>query len=463
MATGSLTWLAGGWLALAAGTAQAAEPDDPDTETSEEVLDAGDEWDAFADFEETAAESESPGGTGPLGLSLELHGFAEAAASTRVVKDDASADDFLLGEARGRLEVGATKGPAKARLKIDFIGDAVAEEAALDFREIWVDYSPSVHFSLRAGRQVLTWGTGDFVFLNDLFPKDFQAFFLGRDDEFLKAPSNSVKASLFVEGLGVDLVWTPIFAPDRFISGERLSFFFPLQQTTLGPASASTPLQPILPQKDLENGEFALRLYGNLSGWELAAYGYVGFFKQPLAIDPDSQSLTHSRLVAPGLSVRGLVLGGVFNLEGSYYHSVDDSEGTDPFVPNSQVRGLVGYELELVPKLTTSAQYYVEWTLQHDDLIANSPFPDVEPVRLRHVITARITYLLLSDNLRLSLFAFASPADVDAHLRPAVSYKLTDAVEATVGGTVMFGRDEFTFFGQLEANTSVYARLRTSF
>ncbi|MFW6031595.1 MAG: hypothetical protein ACOC9T_03300, partial [Myxococcota bacterium] len=32
-------------------------------------------------------------------------------------------------------------------------------------------------------------GTGDLVFLNDLFPKDWRSFLLGRDLDYLKAPS----------------------------------------------------------------------------------------------------------------------------------------------------------------------------------------------------------------------------------------------------------------------------------
>ena len=47
------------------------------------------------------------------------------------------------------------------------------------------------------GRQVQTWGTGDLLFLNDLFPKDFQSFFSGRDDEYLKAPGNAIRITHF--------------------------------------------------------------------------------------------------------------------------------------------------------------------------------------------------------------------------------------------------------------------------
>jgi len=76
-------------------------------------------------------------------------------------------------------------------------------------------------FNMRFGRQVLTWGTGDFLFLNDLFPKDFNSFFIGRADEYLKAPSNSVQTTFMMKKVGLDLIWTPIFEPGRLLAFVR--------------------------------------------------------------------------------------------------------------------------------------------------------------------------------------------------------------------------------------------------
>ncbi len=63
--------------------------------------------------------------------------------------------------------------------------------------------------SITLGRQILTWGTGDLVFINDLFPKDWVSFFIGRDVEYLKAPSDALKVSAFSSWANLDLVYTP--------------------------------------------------------------------------------------------------------------------------------------------------------------------------------------------------------------------------------------------------------------
>jgi hypothetical protein len=310
---------------------------------------------------------------------------------------------------------------------------------------------------------VLTWGTGDFLFLNDLFPKDFNSFFIGRADEYLKAPSNALLTTFIIEKVGIDLVWIPIFEPDRFIDGERLSFFDPMVGGIVGDRSPTTPIEPILPPLQLKNGTGHARLYGTVRGYELAAYGYIGFWLQPTALDLSEMRLTYARLAVYGTSVRGPLLGGLFNIEGAFYDSFDDRDGTDPTIPNSQFRGLVGYERELFPKFQMGLQYYLEYTLAYDELIDESFWPDFEPNEFRHLITLRLTQLLVMDRLELSVFTFFSPDELDTYIRPRVTYKIIDPLAFVVGANLMFGRDDYTFFGQLKENSNVYVRFRYSF
>ena len=140
----------------------------------------------------------------------------------------------------------------------------------------------------------------------------------------------------------------------------------------------------------------------------------------------------------------------------------DDDGGDNPNVPNSELRGLVGYERELAPNLTAGVQYYVEHLLDHDRLLAASSHPAFEPSGTRHLITTRLTYRLLQQTLTASLFAFASPNDEDVYLRPSLSYAWSDALTIAGGANVMAGSDA-TFFGQLERGSNVYLRARYSF
>jgi hypothetical protein len=393
---------------------------------------------------------------------VEIHGFGEVAVGSRFLADPVISDDFVLTEARFRVDLSHYTDLAELSFKGDLVADDVIDDVVIDIRQAVITLHASSWLDVRAGRHVLTWGTGDLLFLNDLFPKDFVSFFVGRDEEFLKAPSNSVKFSFYPKPVNLDLVWTPAFTPDRYITGVRLSYFDPSVPGLVSAESMGQPLTAALPPKTLENGEFAGRLYRTFGGYEVALYGYVGFTKQPLAFDPALDMSTFSRLGAYGASVRGTVAGGIGNVEGSYYDSVDDRAGTDPNVPNSQVRGLLGYERELLASFTLGLQYYLQWTLAHDQLIASSPTPQFEPDELRHTFTLRATYRFRQETMILSLFAYVSPSDVDTHLRPSFTYAWSDAVGLDLGANVMAGK-ESGFFGQLEQNSNIYSRLRYSF
>ena len=172
-------------------------------------------------------------------------------------------------------------------------------------------------------------------------------------------------------------------------------------------------------------------------------YCYIyRYFLVKLASSTSTKTLTLDRLVA---------------------NAFDDRAGTDPTTPNSQFRGLAGYERELFPKFQMGLQYYLEYTLKHDQLVTNSYWPQYEQNRFRHVLTLRLTQLLVMDKLELSLFTFFSPDELDTYIRPRITYKIIDPLAFVVGANLMFGRDDYTFFGQLQENTNVYVRLRYSF
>ncbi len=406
------------------------------------------------------------------GAKLELHGFVESATSLRLVDDPTTDDQLILGEARFRLEARHAGDVVSLSFKGDFLADGATKGISVDIREAVVSFRLFSFMDVKAGRQVLTWGTGDLLFLNDLFPKDWVSFIGGRADEYLKAPSTSVKVALYSSLVNLDLIWTPIFEPDRFITGERLSLFYPLSGGQPGIVGGKMWIQPTPIDRELRNGEFHGRLHRTVAGLELALYGYLGYFKQPLSLTitnpgpPPEGSALHSRLAVYGASVRGTLLGGIFNLETAFYHSLDDKRGDNPLIPNHHLRALVGYEHELVPKMTLGLQYYNEYTLQHDKLqtasaaMGMSPF---DPKELRHVITLRWMYRLLRDDLVVGLFAFYSPNERDVYLRPKIEYKISDALKLAAGANILWGKDDFTFFGMLQENTNVYARARYVF
>jgi hypothetical protein len=403
-----------------------------------------------------------------LDLPFDLTGFWELRGGLRTQRDPHE-KDATLGETRLQTQLDKTLGGMSLRLTTDFIYDMLADDhrvfleegrGVVDLREAWAFFRPAPFMDVKIGRQVLTWGTGDMLFLNDLFPKDFVAFFIGRDVEYLKAPSDAVKVSLFSDAANLDVVYTPRFDADRFLSGRRLSYFNPFLDRRAG---RDAVIDPDTPDSCFRDDETALRLYRNVRGYELAAYGYHGFWKDPVGFDPASGKSTFPPLAVYGASARGPAGPGIANMEAAYYDSLADRPGDDPFVPNGQVRFLAGYEQELARDLTGGVQYYLERMTDYDAYRRTLPRGQPRADENRHVVTVRVTRLLMNQNLELSLFAYYSPSDSDAHLRPRVSYKIDDHWTVEAGANVFFGVEHHTFFGQLEDNSNVYFGARCSF
>ncbi len=401
-------------------------------------------------------------------IQADLHGFLDARYGQRL-QSDPYEDEQSLSEARLQLELSRMGDWATLQLKTDLYYDDVVDQddidledgsGWLDLREANLIFSPHDQVDVKFGRQILTWGTGDLLFINDLFPKDWQSFFSGRDVDYLKAPSDAIFVSFFPEWANIDLVYTPRFDADRFIRGERLSYWNPALNRLAGEDAV---IKVDRPDDWCSDDEWSLRVSRNFDGYELEFYGYDGYWKSPAGFDPASGKATFPRLRVFGASLRGTLGKGIASLEAGYYDSLDDSNGKDPLLPNSEWRGLVGYEQEVVRDVTAGFQYYVEALQKYDryrDSLASTATARDE---FRQVVTTRLTWQLLNQNLMLSLFNFWSPSDQDGYLRPALTYKITDAWQVTAGANLFWGEDNHTFFGQFTNNNNLYTGLRYSF
>jgi len=391
-------------------------------------------------------------------LPIETHGFFEVRGGYRL-QDDKYEKDMSIMEGRFQLDLFSYLDWGDIKFRGDVYGDLVTEKGYFDMREANIFTRPTDFMDLKVGRQILTWGTGDLVFINDLFPKDWQSFFIGRDTEYLKAPSDAAKVSLFGETANLDIVYTPRFDPDRFISGERISYWNLNSGSTAG---QNAIVHTDKPDEWFRDSEIAARLYKNISNYELALYGYHGYWKSPAGTNPAMSQAIFPDLNVYGGSVRGTVGKGIGNAEIGYYESADDLSGRNPLINNSEMRYLLGYTQEIARDFTMGVQYYIEQMLNFDSYRDNLPSGSARD-RYRHLTTLRLTKLLMNQNLRLSLFTYYSPSDKDVYMRPNANYKVSDNLAVELGSNIFFGDYPHTFFGQFRDNTNIYTGLRYSF
>jgi hypothetical protein len=391
-------------------------------------------------------------------------GFGEARLGKRL-HNDPRQRDTSLAEARLQLTIDYNGDNFTASISSDLLYDDIIDSESIslnqgrgkiDLREAWLQRAIGNQIDIKAGRQVLTWGTGDLVFINDLFSKDWNSFFIGRDTEYLKAPSDAIKLSFYLDTFNVDLIWNPEFDSDRYIDGKRISYFNPLTGSISG---REMPVEPDIPN----DNELAFRIYKTIRGIELAAYGYQGYWKSPNGFDPQTGDTIFPALAVLGASVRGNLAGGIANTEIGYYDSKDDSNGKNPFINNSEIRVLVGFERELATNLTGAFQYYVEHLTHYNKYRSTLLTGQHQRDKNRQLLTSRLTWLTHNQNMTWSLFIYYSPSDNDWYGRPKLSWKVSDALLVEAGMNLFGGAKQHTFFAQFEDASNIYSGIRYSF
>uniref|UniRef100_UPI0040569940 hypothetical protein n=1 Tax=Candidatus Electrothrix sp. TaxID=2170559 RepID=UPI0040569940 len=336
---------------------------------------------------------------------IEMLGFAETRLGSRLV-DDENEDTLSIGEARAQVELTRFFDSFTLLFKGDLLADAITEEVDADIRGLNVAFRPSDVLDVKIGRMVSTWGTGDLVFINDMFPKDWQSFFIGRDDEYLKQASNAFRTGIFLGDYIIDLVYTPHFQGSEFVKGERLSYFNPGAGQIVG---QNMVMADNAPDDYFEDDETSIRLSRRFGGVETALYGYMGFWQEPEGMDAAIGKAIYPRLNVWGASARSPVLGGIGNIEAGYYDSFDDDDGRNPYIRPSEYRFLVGFERELAHELTGGFQYYLEVIDEYENY-EQTVAPGMEARdEYRQMLTMRLTKLLMQQTLTLSLFVYYSP------------------------------------------------------
>ncbi len=390
---------------------------------------------------------------------ISIHGFLQGNYSVNTETSNPDGGDFKWAEERLQLKLDASKDPFHLFLKTDAFYDHIDDASKLELREGYIDYSSSA-WDLRLGRQIITWGLGDLIFINDVFPKDYEAFFSGRPMEYLKIGSDAVKLGMYPSFASAELIVIPFFEPNNFPDPKRFHIFDPM--------ASITNREEEEPATTLENMEIALRIYRTFADFDVSLYFYKGFLRQPYMFPnnmtmPTKIDLFYPELSVYGTSLQGRAFDGVLSLEAGYYDSREDRDGTDPMTPNSQTRFLLGYLRQMWEDFTIGLQYYSEYMHDYSGYEENLPAGFPQEKKLHDLASVRLTQFLIHQTLKLSFFAFYSPSEEDYLLNPEIKYNFSDSIWAAAGANIFGGGREWTQFGGLDRNDNLYVQVRYEF
>lgn len=394
-----------------------------------------------------------------MAADASLHGFVQGNYSRDTAEDNPDGKDYKLSEERAQLRLESSLTDFRLFIKADAFHDNIDRHSIVELREGYVDYT-SQKWDARVGRQVVTWGVGDLLFINDVFPKDFAAFFSGRPLEYLKKGVDGAKVGLYPGFVNFEFIAIPYFEPNTYPDPKRFWMYDPM--------SGITNRTTQDPYGDMKKAETALRIYRDVAGFDTSLYYYRGFSRQPSALPdnpavPTMLTIFYPELSVYGASAQGRALDGVLSLETGYYDSRQDQHGTDPMIPNSQTRYLIGYQRQLWEDFTLGLQYYGEYMQDYSAYVQNLPFGFPQEKRLHEITSVRLTQFMIHQTLRLSFFAFYGLSGRDYLLNPEVKYNITDSVWIAIGGNIFGGDKPYSQFGQFAKNDNIYTQMRYEF
>ncbi|GEM_PF-2533095 len=355
---------------------------------------------------------------------------------------------------RLKAEARAESGGGSLMALGEAIHDDLTQANVLDIREAYATI-PWGAFDFRAGKQIITWGNGDFLFVNDFFPKNYAAFYAGLPMDHLKEGLTVMRLSGYSAFANMEIIATPFFqeniypGPDRFILPDN-------------PGGGPSP-ELVRPSLRFENSEAAARVYRNILGWDAAIYGYTGTARQPtLQITPTDTApimrLSYPRIGSVGASLLGSLPGAIINLEAGYSRPYGNGGWDAPFLTEQETKLLAGIKAGQTGSWSLGLQYYVELLSFSEKTAPMRNGNPLAPKETHQIVTASVDVSPGYQTFRLYVFGYYDITYEEEFILPEASYQISDKISIAMGARVYLGAGDPRSFGNYEGNDCVFTR-----
>ncbi len=360
-------------------------------------------------------------------------------ACTSMVQDARA--ELLLERSLGKGLAGT------ARLQAAY--DHALSEGKLTVREAFLDWQPARGLDLKLGRQVLTWGVSDYLYVNDVFPKNYDAFFSGGGFDRMKEPVDAVRAAGRVGTADVEVV----VARSTADTGPS-----PLRFAAAVGSKSSLAADDADDRADL-----AAKASAHLGGWDVAAY-VASFRSREQRYFMNVGGLRHDRPRTrhAGLSLTGNLASGLVWAEAAVRHASQARQSVvSRHFYGTAAKFIAGYSRELGSDLTASAQLQLESPLDRSDYLM-SLAPGVRPLsRIASTLHLRVQGRWLNQTVSAGVQVFLGH-ERDSHVNPFVSWSPADGWTVE-GGANLFNGQPDTRYGAFKDDSNVYVLGRYSF
>jgi hypothetical protein len=336
------------------------------------------------------------------------------------------------------------------------------------------------NLDLRAGKQIYAWGRADaFNPTDNLSVWDFSDP-LDTGDE--KIGAVSIRADYYVGNWTLEGVLAPSFTPS--VLPDSSSRWFPMLPPTISnpgyPAAGNRSIDasytwadPVLPDEGLESTQYAIKVSGTVTGWDLSISWFDGYDDLPglhTTVTADSTLAVAEVVLQPQYHRRRAIGAdfattfGKFGLRGeAAYYLTDDWDGNDPAIDDPYGQYTLGLDYTFRDVFPDKDLFLlVEWIheVQVPDRGTHYRITD-----LNHVFRKS---LVGKADLHLGQFATVKLEGVwnvyagDWWLRPGLFWSVADGLELQLDVDLLGGPDD-SFFGTFRDNRRIQGRLKYSF
>lgn len=367
-------------------------------------------------------------------------------------------------------------GAAFADMRFRYGNEFDSAISELDMREAYIDLFVGP-LSLRAGKQIVSWGSSSFFNPSDQF-SPLNPTFRSPDPDDMKIGSWSMNARLSMgANSSLQILWMPLYQPSALLT-EPFSF----------PAYVAFS-EPDWPSTELKNSSFGFLydLRTSILDGSLSYYnGYRNNPKftlrsatfDPLTMAPEMISMYQEpfRIHSAGLNLSVPFGSYIFRTEAAWMSPVDETE-ENIYLPMSEV-SYVGEIEQSGANSTFIAGYYGKYILSYaaptaepagltgsfpdpttliptgvpvtpemiDGIVASqidafNRLYDYQIEEFYHSVYASVTINMLNDALKLEIPGMYNLTSKELMLMPAIEYSVTDGFLIKAGYSFMKGEE----------------------
>lgn len=356
--------------------------------------------------------------------------------------------DFILGDTylKGKFQAFYGNSSMYGEGRAGF--DAISDQSYYRLSEIYIDYSGDM-WAFRAGRQKAAWGKADGIDItNVICPKDYSSVSAIFEDESLAV--DAARLSLNRGSVSADFYFIPFFLPASLP-----------QEKTAGLSSIT------LPEKNVRNVEYGLKVSGYFSKCDLSLYGFYGWEDMPflsytLSSEGVHAAASYKRMAMLGADAAVPLGQTVLRLEGAFFpgrHFQVAAEkilsGSGKTEGHNNLLALAGLDW-MREGWTFTAQYYCDYVSGKTESLDRSRNFD-------HGATLNVSKTFLAETLKLSASCVLNLNDLDSAIEVSAEYSLSDSIYLEAGGWIFNEGKEKGTYGEYKDYTSVYLKARYVF